>query len=243
MTNGILDSGQKIVTDGLVLNYDVAQLRSYPTTGTSIIDLSGNSNTGTLVNGVDFDSGSGGSLIFDGVNDYVNCGNSALLNSSNITFIAWVKRTVTWSNSPSLFWAKPNGVFNGNGFYIELAVSSFIGGGFSPTAVITNGAANNYFRNSINSNTSFALNTWVMFAFTLNVNTPAMYFNGVASSLTIGGTNAITATTTDKYLMSNSPNYNLYTNANIGQIKIYNRALSATEVLQNFNANKSRYGL
>ena len=47
MTNGILDSGQKIITDGLVLNLDAAQLRSYPTTGTTWTDLSGNSNNGT----------------------------------------------------------------------------------------------------------------------------------------------------------------------------------------------------
>jgi len=95
MVNGIINSSQQIVTNGLSLNYDVPQLRSYPTTGTSITDLSGNSNTGTLVNGVAFNSSNGGSLVFDGTNDYLNCG-----AVSNITF----ERTNTFSFS---FWVYP----------------------------------------------------------------------------------------------------------------------------------------
>ena len=61
----------KIITDGLVLALDAANVKSYPGSGTSWNDLSGNNNTGTLTNGPTFDGGNGGSIVFDGVNDYI----------------------------------------------------------------------------------------------------------------------------------------------------------------------------
>jgi len=234
--------GPNTVTSGLVLELDAGNIKSYPTTGTTWFDKSGNANNGTLTNGPTFNTGSLGSIVFDGVDDYVNMGNSTALNSSNITFSAWVQRTATWTQT-SLYWAKANGDYTSNGFYIEVATASGIGGGFLPTSVITNGAATNYFRTSVNSNTSFPLNTWTYFTVTLNGSTPAIYFNGIAASLTIGGTNIITPTSDTKYLMSSSPLYVTTTSGNIAQSSIYNKALSASEVLQNYNATKGRFGL
>ena len=69
--NGIIDSNQKIVTSGLRLSLDAAQLRSYPTTGTTWSDLSGNGVNGTLTNGPTFNSAYGGALVPDGTNDYI----------------------------------------------------------------------------------------------------------------------------------------------------------------------------
>lgn len=230
-----------VVTNGLVLYLDAANKQSYVSGSTSWNDIAG-SNNGTLINGPTFNSGSGGSIVFDSSDDYVNCGTSTALNSSNITFSAWVQRTATWTQT-SLFWAKKNGDFTSNGFYIELATASSIGGGFTPTTVITNGAAINYFRTSINSNTSFPLNTWTHLTVTLSGSTPAMYFNGIAASLTIGGTNIITPTSDTKYLMSASPLYVTTTSGNIASVQVYNRALSASEVLQNYNTVKGRFGL
>ena len=225
-----------IVKDGLVLDLDAAKRDSYPTTGTVWSDISGNQNNGTLTNGPTFSSANYGSIVFDGVNDYANCGTSTSLNPSNITFSAWVKRTAAWGSGACLFWAKNAADYTSNGFYIELYTNVT----FS-TNVITNGAATNYFKDSVNSNTSFPLNTWTYFSFTLNGSTPAMYFNGNPSSLTILGTNAITSTSATKYILWNS--YTYYTAANIAQVTMYNRALTAAEVLQNYNATKGRYGL
>lgn len=67
--------GPDIITDGLVFCLDAANSKSYPGTGTAWTDLSGNDNNGTLTNGPTFDSSNGGSIVFDGVNDQVNCGN------------------------------------------------------------------------------------------------------------------------------------------------------------------------
>jgi hypothetical protein len=228
--------GVNIVRNGLVLYLDASNTKSYVSGSTTWNDISIGGNNGTLTNGPGYDSANGGSIVFDGVNDYANCGTSTSLNPSNITFSAWVKRTAAWGSGACLFWAKNAADYTSNGFYIELYTNVT----FS-TNVITNGAATNYFKDSVNSNTSFPLNTWTHFSFTLNGSTPAMYFNGNPSSLTILGTNAITSTSATKYILWNS--YTYYTAANIAQVTMYNRALSAAEVLQNYNATKTRFGL
>ena len=64
-------AGPEITESGLVLALDAGNLKSYPTTGTTWTDLSGRGNTGTLTNGPTYSSANGGSIVFDGVNDYV----------------------------------------------------------------------------------------------------------------------------------------------------------------------------
>jgi len=74
--------GPQIVTDGLVLYLDAANNKSYPGSGTTWYDLSGNENHGTLVNGPTYSSENCGSLVFDGVNDYITIPNP--LNQSTL---------------------------------------------------------------------------------------------------------------------------------------------------------------
>jgi len=91
---GIIDSGQKIITNGLVFHLDAAQLRSYPTTGTTWTDLSGGGNNGTLINGPTFNSGNGGSIVFDGVNDYGVITNPSILRNQSFTLSIWCNPAV-----------------------------------------------------------------------------------------------------------------------------------------------------
>ena len=83
----------KTVTDGLLLSFDAANTKSYPKSGTTWSDLSGNGNTGTLTNGPTFNSANGGSIVFDGVDDYVNVANASSLNSSAQTISVWYNAT------------------------------------------------------------------------------------------------------------------------------------------------------
>jgi hypothetical protein len=69
MLNGILDSNDKTISSGSVLYVDAAQLRSYPGSGTSWTDLSGNNRTGTLTNTPTFSTSNGGLFSF-ATNDY-----------------------------------------------------------------------------------------------------------------------------------------------------------------------------
>ena len=81
-----------IVTNGLVLNLDAANPRSYPQPydGTTWADLSGNGNNGTLTNGPTFNAVNGGSIVFDGVDDFIQCTGSLTVTSA--TFVSWIKR-------------------------------------------------------------------------------------------------------------------------------------------------------
>ena len=89
----------KIVTDGLVLCLDAGNNKSYPSSGTAWNDLSGNNNNGTLTNGPTFTGSFGGSIVFDGTNDYVDLGNiSQLKPTTQITVSAWVYRSTMNDN-------------------------------------------------------------------------------------------------------------------------------------------------
>lgn len=248
MTNGILDSGQKIVTDGLVLNYDIAQLRSYPTTGTAITDISGNGNTGTLINGVAFDSGNGGNLLFDGVNDYVN-----LLKDTDFP-ISGNSRTISvWFKTPSIYpvSSKLPALFAyGTSNFTNSFALAWEGRTSSPLIQQYKIILSNY-GNQMYNNTALSLNTVYNITVTklLGNENYSFYLNG-----NIDGVNTWTDTanykTTNTILngvstlgTSTQIPGNMYWKGNISQVQIYNRALSSTEVLQNFNANRLRYGL
>ena len=94
-----------VVQDGLVLNLDAGKFYSYPKSGTAWTDLSGNGNNGTLTNGPTFDSGNGGSIVFDGVNDYVGVNNSTSINPTiGITVASFFNVTSFGSNyAPIVF--------------------------------------------------------------------------------------------------------------------------------------------
>jgi hypothetical protein len=231
-----------IVTNGLVLNLDAANPRSYPqpyngTTWQNIASVS-SSLTGSLVNGVGYTGLNGGALVFDGVDDYVNMGTSTSLQPSSITFGIWVKRTSTWGNGSCFFWAKPNGSYNGTGFYVEPVSPSTS----NYTNIVCNGFPN-YFQLQVDGNTTFTLNTPIHFCFTLSGGTGAIYVNGISKPITTIGTPAITSTSDPKYIMSNSPGYATTTPGTVYSTQIYNRALNASEVLQNFNATRARFGV
>jgi hypothetical protein len=230
--------GPNTVTSGLVLELDAGNIKSYPTTGTTWFDKSGNAYNGTLTNGPTFNTGSLGSIVFDGVDDYVNMGTSSIFQPSSITFCMWVKRTATWGAGNCLFWAKPNGDYTGTGFYVEPVSPNF-----SNSTLIVCNSYPNYLRLDVDGNTTFTLNTPVYFCFTLSGGVGAMYVNGVSKTITTQGTPTISNTSDTKYIMSNSPSYAIYTPGAVYSTQIYNRALSADEVLQNYNATKGRFGL
>jgi hypothetical protein len=231
MINGIIDSGQKIVTNGLVLHLDAAQLRSYPGSGTTWTDLSGNSNNGTLTNGPTFNSGNGGSIVFDGVNDYVNINNSTTLNigTNSSTVSVWIKLNVV---AGRIIWKRLGGI--GNGYSLFLSSAKFSFEVLTATDSRTMVCANTTLQNVIYNVTAvFNRDT-----------TSYMYVNGVQdANLDITIFSGVNITNTINYRLANDTNVTGSMNGNLYAIYHYNRGLTATEVLQNFNAIKSRYGL
>ena len=243
MTNGILDSGQKIVTDGLVLNYDIAQLRSYPTTGTTVTDLSGSNKNATLINGVAFDSGNGGSLQFDGVNDYADLATSTVANLINgsvaSSYSIWINNALlpaTGVENYVSFQAIING--SSTALYCAFQGSNVYVGGRSQTSDTFNPVSTPY------TSTNVWVNISTVYDYTNDLIN--IYINGSlakSQSVVFGSNTFIKGTPTTSDRIGSITIGALFFNGKIGQFSLYNKGLTSTEVLQNFNANRLRYGL
>ena len=211
-----------IVKDGLVLNLDAAKRDSYPTTGTTWRDISGNQNNGTLTNGPTFNSDNGGSIVFDGVDDISVHGSSLYVD--NFTLSAWVYKT---SPGTQTIIAKGTSGFILN-FYLRIGGNS---GFWGTNSVFTELAI-----------PDLTLSTWNNTVLTYDRTSLKYYLNGIYINQTLA-TN-IPSSTTSNLIVGRLGDFNgQYWTGRIAQTSIYNRALSATEVLQNFNAQKSRFGL
>ena len=213
----------RIVTDGLVLALDAANTKSYPGSGTTWTDLSGRGNTGTLTNGPTYSSTNGGSIAFDGVDDVITfASNNIISGTQNFTIEAIVKSNDT--ASPDYIFGN-YGLSNYNGLELYFYLNKF----------------RFWYGAETVSNSTISSNTWYILVCTRSGNTTSIYINGV---LDITGTNANSITTNLSYRIGNGPDYNTEIYAgNISSVKVYNRALSAAEVSQNFNALRSRLSI
>ena len=215
--------GVNIVTNGLVLYYDVANTKSYVSGNTTWNDLSRNINTGTLVNDPTYNSANGGSIVFDGSNDFVNLGNtdSTFFNQNSAWTLQFSVKVISFPNTYPGFLIKGNSVTTGVLiFYVN-----------SNTVIWKHNNSETYLTSVVLSN----INT-LTFTYQGSGNVSA-YVNGVFKT-SVGAISG-TDTTSPLYLgrgdqFGNHNHYNLLK---------YDRALSAPEVLQNYNATKSRYGL
>jgi len=215
------DARTGIVTNGLVLHLDAGIPESYPLSGTSWFDLSGNGNTGTLTNGPTYNSGNGGSIVFDGVNDRVS---TNFKPSGQRSYSIWVK----YNTVNSL----PNG-FSLTGTQ-EINAYNYVGisnGGYFYYYMGTNGEQVN--------GTILSPNVWYNQALVLDGSGVKAYLNGTLISTLSSG---IGNTATNEFSVG-CVNQNHWVNGNISVVTQYNRALSATEITQNFNATRTRFGV
>ena len=230
----------KIVTNGLVLALDAANKKSYPGSGTSILDLSGNSNDGVLTNGPTFDSGNGGSIIFDNSNDYINVpiNNNLILNSAG-TIEAWVKIKNLGGSYDNTIVMKGDGASWTNLHYILFEPS-----GYDVMMLSTSNGTSTTNLNGVKT-PSLSTNTWYhIVANWQGVDFNRIYLNGELSQEKTTGIYQPKDTTASCFFqIGRTYSNNYYFDGNIAITKIYNRALSSQEILQNYNATKSRFGL
>ena len=227
---------QRVKPDkSLVLNLDAGNPESYPGTGTLWTDLSGNNNNGTLVNGPTFDSANGGSIVFDGVDDYM----TTLLNSSanNSTSIIWYK----WNgvNKATSLTYLGNSSSTGFGFYINNGTNTNTAG--NKISVLYGGA---YF-NALNSGTLYGTlvsGVYTQLTLTRDGSTTMLYQNGVFLGSTTRTPNNSTSNLSFNFSTDTVVGFPPVGGA-VPLIQFYNRALLSTEVLANFDATKGRYGL
>lgn len=214
-----------IVTSGLTLNLDAGFTPSYPRTGTTWTDISGSGNTGTLVNGPAYSGENSGCIVFDGSDDFV-AATSASLSGSAFTLAAWVKPSVIQFS---------NNVFLSIG---TIAIPSNVASlGFSSDTSVQFVMYDDKLSGTIPSVTG----NWNYVVSTLTTSkTLSIYYNGsFVTSKTMG---ALYTGNTDVTVGC----YNVgakvsHFNGCIANVQIYNRVLSATEVLQNYYAGLQRF--
>jgi hypothetical protein len=222
-----------IVTNGLVLNLDAAKRDSYPGVGTSWRDIVSNTVTGSLLNGPTFNSGNGGSIVFDGVDDGVS-----IQHNSNID----IRNQITMECFFKLNSFTPGGPSADRTALIIKSYSYYL-------TINTTGKIDTYFYGTntgayYTSNSSVSLNQWTQAVVTFNGNTVNWYINGNLDK-SQSQTGTITPDQNADLGIGREvfANYGRGLNGTISKVLIYNRALSASEVLQNYNALKGRFGL
>ena len=223
---------ESIVTDGLVLNLDAGFFPSYPKSGTTWYDVSSGGNNGTLINAPSYSSPDGGSIKFDGTNDYVGIPFNSNLVTNTLTLNMWLYPVDGYYPIP--FAALPNSsTLNGFMLYQRNVENLWWWaiGNTSGTDLVT---------------TSLTRNVWVNLTGTYNGSTIRLYKNGSlvstgSSSRTINFTSA--SVNGNLRIASDINSAYLTFSGNVSTVQIYNKALSETEVLQNFNAQKGRFGL
>ena len=225
--------GPSIVSSGLVLNLDAGNIKSYPGSGTSWFDLSGNAINGTLRNSPTFDSSiKNGTLIFNGTNSNIQLGNASIfMPTGAITVSMWVNSTVV-NTYKKMFVTVTAGTSTIDGIYMSFGPNPY----YSYTGIGTAAGGNIIAISSSILN----VNTWYNICGTYNGTTICHYLNG-----SLGGTASQTGTIKNAGIgrISGYDNNNETWSGYISNINIYNRALSANEVAQNFNALRGRYGL
>lgn len=232
---GIVDSNQKIVSNGLTLHLDAAQLRSYSGSGTTWTDLSGNSNNVTTVNSPTFTSSNGGYFSFNGSTQYANRASPVSTAITNISMCAWINP----ANLSQLGIAVHNGYETGNsGNGYSFGVGNGFGGSGNQLQAVFNGCC---WRNT--GYTFPSANTWYYVVYTIDTTTSKWYVNGVQTSVSFN--NFLPSTPTNNFSIGGAdPFCNcLRFNGSVSIVQFYNVELTNQQILQNYNAQKSRFGL
>ena len=240
---------ENIVTNGLVLNIDAANSSSYSNpltytgTGLTAYDLSGFGNTATLINGTGFTGTNSGAFLFDGTNDYISVSSSPTTfsyNRSSFTVDGWTNMTSLPTSYFGVILSKWNtGGGNDNEFILNTDDGNkFLFAVDFDDSLDPNTQSNDY----VLSNTTITANTWYYVTGTFDNGVIKIYVNGsLENSVTSSYTTVKTNTNSSLQIGRFGTIYHSF--GRRGNIKLYNRALSATEVMQNFNAMRERYNL
>ena len=220
-----LSHSPRIVTDGLVLCLDAANPKSYPVSGVTWGDMSGGGNNGTLVGGVAYSSSNTGTLVFDGVNDRITTPLSTAFQ--DFTVCVWFRQS------------------GGAIAFQRLVDKSYINGfwiGRSSTNANTWGGGIKDGAPSYGRFITLTDGQWHYLAFRRQGTTHTIFGDGITNT-TSGTVTGTALDTTQMQIGLAVGDTSTCFNGNIPVVKVYNRALENSEILQNFNALRGRFGL
>jgi hypothetical protein len=235
----------QIVTSGLVLYLDAGNIKSYPGSGVTWTNLNGSGNNGTLTNSPTYNNSNGGSIVFDGIDDYSVSGTLSGSFASFTVIIWFYPTSVSNYQNPIDCNYSYNGTTGNIGPRLEMNGSGNLAWNYSNIA----GDNNQFYSHSVVSS-GLSANTWHCAAITYNggTNTSTTYYNGNATSLSRITTGSPTG------FIGVMNNVNLGRGFHLGggerifagrvsNIQIYNRTLTGVEITQNFNALRGRFGI
>ena len=224
-----INSPIKAVNTGLVVCLDAGNVKSYVGSGTAWNDLTKNGRNGTLTNGPTFSGANGGTIVFDGTNDYVSVTPMYNFATSNeLTTIIWAKSAVsTWNEYGFLLSKRDQFVIHPNisgrsvGYYVNTTT-----GGWQAATITPND-----------------ITIFNHYAMTFTGGTVYAYLNGVLLATNGSAGSTLSSDTGDMYIGWDDGISGRYLNGSVGLVMAYNRALSSDEILRDYNSTKTRYGL
>jgi len=237
--------GPKVVTGGLVLCLDAGNSKSYPGSGTTWTDLSGNGNNGTLLNGVGYNGSNLGSLSFDGIDDFVNVPSGIPTRTDTFTNEIWVYPTSLtggqngYSTLIRMIGTRPD---NSSGdFYFQLRDLGQVHCGIRNTE-------DTGYDDYTSDNGVVSINNWFHIVQVIDRPSGNLKFYVNNSLILNESTSTYSIITSSPIQIAQQDTdvngtFARRLTGRVSNVKLYNKALTATEVSQNFNALKSRFGL
>jgi len=218
------------VRNGLVLELDAGQRSSYSGAGNTWYDLSGNSFNGTLTNGPTFSGiGATSSIVFDGSNDYISVPTTLSVNASEFSYEVLFKITTAADGNTLL---SLNYTYPSSGYLVRQTTGNYL--------IIY---SDNGTETSLSSNSALSNNTIYHIVIVQNNNNCSIYINGILDK-SASLSNPVLTSSNENFLgRRGAPSYGANLLGSISVSKIYNRALSAYEVKQNFDFYRTRYNI
>jgi hypothetical protein len=227
-------AGPDIIQNGLVLQLDAADRNSYVSGSTTWYDLVG-SNNGSLINSPTFDPNNGGSIVFDGVDDYVvtqpNSGINSIYTNNQLTIQSWINY-------------QDSGSFRNVMGILRNSDPTFLSFGWrvppSNIVIFDSVISGSRFTQNVMDLNSY-IGKYINIATTYTNGSVLSYANGVLAASNVV-TGQIADFTSNSFFIGTQAGYG-YFKGNFALTQIYNRALTSSEVRQNYNATKTRFGL
>jgi len=228
ITGGIrtIEELNPVVTTGLQLYLDAGNASSYSGSGTAWNDLSGNSRNGTLTNGPTYSATNGGSIVFDGSNDYVQCTGSLTVTAA--TFVTWIRRNGTQGQFDGIFFSRGTSVTG-----INFQSSNLLGYHWNDSSSTYNWS----------SGLTIPDATWCMIAISVTSTSATAYLCQTGGTTTATNTVNHSSSVLNDIKLAVDDAAARYFNGNIAIAQLYNIALSAGQVSTNFEADRGRFGV
>jgi hypothetical protein len=234
--------GPRIVTDGLVFGVDSADRNSYSGAGTTWFDLSGNQFNSTLTNGPTYSTNNNGVIVLDGTNDIVSIPGNTTIYSSNFTWQSFhYIRQGNLSDLDAMWWSEAGNKNFLMGYRNTNIVNSYfridsVSGVYQSPSVGTQS-------NGLGSTSGAISGRWLFTTVVKSGTTFFLYWNNAVLMWTVTISDWSIPATSQSISFGARNDFSFANAMNIGNILMYNRALTTNEIQQNYNAQKSRFGL